>query len=60
MMSLAYCNECERIVEGNTRHGVEITINLRKGTQEKHHYERCKICDKKTTELQEDDPRKER
>lgn len=59
-MSLSYCPECERIVEGNTHFGVEITINMLDKTEIKRPYEVCNACGAETTGLQEDDPREDR
>jgi len=50
-MSIAFCRECDHIVEGSTRmdtdeHGVE--------------YEYCISCGQEVSNLPEDDPREDR
>lgn len=55
-MSIAYCSNCERIVEGNTMNGVEITINRLTGTKIKRSFECCQFCGIEVTHLNEDEP----
>lgn len=54
-MSITFCKECDRIVEGETFHGMEISVNVLTGTKDEREYTACKICGAETTELPEED-----
>lgn len=43
-MSIAFCKECDHIVEGDTHSGVEIVVNMREGTKTERRYECCNGC----------------
>lgn len=55
-MSIAYCSTCDRIVEGSTWYGVEITVNAYEGTKTERRYESCAECGTEVTNLPEDGP----